>query len=188
MSIFYKKLLAETLEKNNVYTLFLDLDGVLVDYTNGFRQLFKKKHTNSIKVVEKEYFNDVIGFWENLEWVRGGREIYDTSIELFNRVHVLSSASTENKELLMEITEGKTRWCLKHLPEIPIENIHIVPGSSYKSNFSNKKSILIDDKDETIFRWKKKKGIGILHRDGDYQKSIICLQKICESTKLHDLI
>ena len=84
--------------KNNEYILFLDMDGVLVDYDGGFSNL-----TGGIKSGEiyKKYGPDKVRdislatgmkFWFNLGWERGGQELWNAASSLFNDIRILSSA------------------------------------------------------------------------------------------------
>ena len=169
---------------NKTYKLYLDMDGCLVDFANGF-----EKFTNGIKLAQyidlhgystaKEvFFKAGIPFWENLDWIHGGRELLDTSVTLFNDVNILSSAATTDESKAVVVEQGKRNWISTHMPTFNSSKVFIVRGRNFKKQYVAPTSILVDDLASTIDEWNNSGGIGILHDSNDYEKTLKALFKL----------
>ena len=170
------KLLKLLEEIKTPYTIFCDLDGVLVDFDRGYKELTGKstKHQNS---QNKDYFwklfRDSLDekgitekqYWENLEWMSDGKQLWDY-ISPYNPY--ILTAPAVNHDLPADLKyklehneskQGKLEW-VKRLPNM--KKIYF-KGSNFKQDLSKPNRILIDDREPTIQQWNVKGGIGILH-------------------------
>lgn len=178
--------------KNSEYILYLDMDGVLVDFDAGFHKIsrgidikrFSKEQGE--QAARAKYLAAGVEFWAGLEWVNGGKEIWDTASRLFQNVHILSSAGTTDPERGEMVITGKRHWLSKHIPSMAVENIHIVLGSHRKQEYASPMAILVDDLNKTIQSWQGKGGIGILHDYAKYKKSVKALERLA-SFKLSEI-
>jgi len=186
MSSFY-------IMKNVDYRIFLDLDGVLVDYDGGIVKLVKGRNWKDIaakhgkEAAEKQYLDAILSspdFWANLDWIEGGKELWDASNNLFERVNILSSAGEGGNKA---IEEGKRIWVRKNIPEMNSSGVFIVFGKHLKIDYASKDSILVDDVWITINRWTKAGGYGIHHYHSDYRKTIEDLEDIARPLNLSEL-
>jgi 5'(3')-deoxyribonucleotidase len=145
------------------YIIFCDMDGVLVDFDKGYRELTGKSTHHSNEQGKDEFWNlfnnslkekgiSEYQYWANLDWQPGGQELWN-SIKPY-KPYVLT-APTYNPES----KEGKREW-IQRLDGM--KNIYFRPAK-FKSDFSGKNRILIDDREDTINRWNEAGGIGILH-------------------------
>jgi len=146
------------------YTIYCDLDGVLVDFDKGYEQL-TGKHTSHADLQNKSTFwrafnysllNKNISeqeYWSRLDWMVDGEELWDY-IKLY-KPYILT-APTRNSGSRY----GKTIWVESHLG--PVKELYFSPAPR-KAEFSQENSILIDDRAATIDEWIAKGGIGILH-------------------------
>lgn len=160
----------------NNYVLYVDLDGVLVDFDKGYEKLtgvhthhadrqgsdifwdlYRKGIDNSGKT-EKQY-------WEELEWTSDGQVLWDY-LKKYNP-HILTAPSV-NPDLPKtdrynishnESMQGKTEW-VKRLDNM---NKLYFKATSYKKELAKSNRILIDDRKPTIEGWIEKGGIGIFH-------------------------
>ena len=139
------------------YTLYCDMDGVLVDFEKRFEDLtglspnaFRDKHGLD------EFWNVIDGegvrFWVGMDWMSDGKQLYDYIKP--NLYSLLSSPSYDNSSRL-----GKRLWVKKHIPGTKL----ILASRKNKQDYSEKGAILIDDLKPTIDEWNAKGGIGILH-------------------------
>ena len=139
------------------YTLYCDMDGVLVDFEKRFEDLtglspnaFRDKHGLD------EFWNVIDGegvrFWVGMDWMPDGKQLYDYIKP--NLYSLLSSPSYDNSSRL-----GKRLWVKKHIPGTKL----ILAARKNKQDYSEKGAILIDDLKPTIDEWNAKGGIGILH-------------------------
>ena len=151
------------LENNDDYRIFCDLDGVLVDFDKGVKQLtggisfedyVKTKGYDSLWSIINQ--NGSI-WWSTLPWIADGHKLW--SFIKNKDVTILTAGSTKNTGKLA--IEGKKDWCLKNLSAIvPV----IVTNNSHdKQQHAQPNHILIDDLPSNINEWKAKGGIGILH-------------------------
>jgi nicotinamide mononucleotide adenylyltransferase len=156
------KVMNEEKEKSK-YTIFCDMDGVLVDFDKGYEDL-TGLHTKHADVQDNKVFwnkfKQSLGdknmteydYWAKLDWMPDGKELWKY-IKQYNP-YILTAPS-----LNPESKEGKKAWVTR-LDNM--KNIYFRPAQ-YKSDFSNENRILIDDRADTIERWNAKGGIGILH-------------------------
>lgn len=148
--------------------VFLDLDGVLVDFVKGACKLHKvvnpyddpKNHgkydiCGLINIPQKEFFAPMgHDFWANLEWLPDGPEIIGL---------ILSHVNTDQVTLLTSpiktpgCTGGKIDWIEKNLPQWKRKFL-IGPG---KETIAGPNKLLIDDYDVNIDKWSLKGGHAI---------------------------
>ena len=158
------------------YVIFCDMDGVLVDFDEGYKELtgvstqhadsqgkdeFWKLYRDSLKnkdIPERSY-------WANLDWMPDGKQLWDY-ISPYNP-YVLTAPSVnfdipfeerykvENNESM----QGKTEW-VQRLPNM--RKIYF-RSAGRKADFAGPNKILIDDRKDTIDKWNANGGIGILH-------------------------
>jgi PAS domain-containing protein len=156
--------------------IFCDMDGVLVDFDEGYKELtgvttqhadsqgkdeFWKLYRDSLKnkdISERSY-------WANLDWMPDGKQLWDY-IKEYNP-YVLTAPSVnfdipfeeryklENNESM----QGKTEW-VQRLPNM--KKIYF-RSAQRKADFAGPNKILIDDRKDTIDSWNANGGIGILH-------------------------
>lgn len=170
------------------------MDRVLVDFEGGFVKLSKGFKSSDLykqygdKAVQQYYLSAGPDFWADLDWIEGGRELWEVSRKLFRRVNILSSAGTADPEKGKPVIAGKKMWLKKHMPEMPDSNIFIVLGKHNKPNYATKESILVDDVSETIKKWNAKGGYGILHDAPHYKRTIETLEDIVRPLNLTEII
>lgn len=179
--------------KNNELVVYLDMDGVLVNFEGGYLQLSKglplKEYAHQFgdQSARDNYLNAGVQFWAGLEWIRGGREVWDTASRLFERVCILSSAGTTDPIKGEVVRQGKLQWLKKHIPSLPEERIFIVGGKHRKQEHASRNGILVDDVPSTIQQWNAKGGYGILHHDGSYKKTLEELEDLAKPIKLGEI-
>jgi 5'(3')-deoxyribonucleotidase len=146
------------------YIIYCDLDGVLVDFDKGYKDLTGVT-TDHANVQGKQNFWDQFNnslkgkniseykYWSELEWESDGKQLW-SYIKQYNPF--ILTAPTRNPES----KEGKTYWVQNNIG--PVRKL-IFAYSFKKPEYSRKNHILIDDRQETIVEWNAKGGIGILH-------------------------
>lgn len=154
------------LENNLSRIIYVDLDGVLVDFDGGFEKISNGVNKfNYIKKNGVEKFWQLINsygedWWSDLNWTSDGTKLW-TSISDKN-VKILTSGSTRNTKTMA--INGKKKWVSNHLGSI--ETI-VVNNSREKQNYARVGDILIDDLLSNINEWNSKGGTGILHTDAN---------------------
>jgi len=178
--------------KNSEYALFLDLDGVLVDYSSGWWAVAKQLGISDTK--KKEDANRVArqtknpSFWASLGWEYGGEALWKASNELFENVHILTSTAARNDNDYHKIVaSGKMEWISENLSGISPSNVHVVNEGLRKAEFASKNSILVDDRRSTIEAFNKAGGYGIIHSAKHFKKTIYDLAEIAEPVNLGEI-
>jgi len=180
--------------KNSDYILYLDMDGVLVDFDGGYRAFAKTIKTAGMekdearKTIRKAYADAGAKFWAELGWANGGKELWETAKRLFEHVHILSSTGAKEDPTGRGpiVDAGKREWLKKNMPDMPDSNIIIVHGKHLKKNHASKNGILVDDREDTIKEWNSAGGFGILHDDRYYQETIETLITVAAPMNLEE--
>ncbi len=151
----------ENEEKVMDYRIFLDMDGVLVDFDQQFKDLtgmmpreFESKYST------EEFWEKIdsagVGFWRGMKWMPGGEALYNRAAQ---HDHFLLSSPSRS-----EISKiGKRLWRRDKTP-----NTKLYLARSYnKRKFAAPNHILIDDREDNIQQWRDAGGIGILYKSSD---------------------
>jgi hypothetical protein len=158
------------------YVIFCDMDGVLVDFDKGYKDLTGLS-TKQADAQGKSEFWKLFGkslkeknisdksYWANLDWMPDGKQLW-SYISPYNP-YVLTAPSVnfdipfedryklENNESM----QGKTEW-VQRLPNM--RKLYF-RSAGRKADFAGPDKILIDDRKDTIDSWNANGGIGILH-------------------------
>jgi hypothetical protein len=147
-----KELLEEV--ENSKYTIYCDLDGVLVDFDKGYKELTGKlpKEAGDGPEFWEPIHKAGAAFWIKLKWMSDGKELWNY-IEQYKPT-LLSAPSQEESSKI-----GKRVWRKNTLPDTKM----ILTPARFKQKYSGENNILIDDREDNIQQWKDKGGIGILH-------------------------
>jgi hypothetical protein len=151
--------LEEDLDKKE-YTIYSDMDGVLVDFNERFKRFSKGiPPTEYEQKFGKDKFWELVDgigvrFWVGMDWMSDGRQLWDY-IKSYNPTLLSSPSRSDHSRL------GKRIWRKRNLPSTKL----VLAQAIKKQNYANPNSILIDDRASNIDQWIKAGGIGILHTD-----------------------
>lgn len=142
------------------YNLYVDMDGVLVDFVKAFAEISddpKAKHPEAYHKKYGDTFWDLlkeqnIDFWKSMQWMSDGKKLW--SYIKFKSPTILSTPVSGYQPCI----QGKKSWVKQNLG-----NIGTIL-SDQKFQYATENSILIDDMEKNITPWKAKGGIGILHK------------------------
>jgi hypothetical protein len=138
------------------YTIYCDMDGVLVDFDQGYKNLTGMSTEEANAQGDEVFWGPIkqagAGFWIKLKWMPDGQQLWDY-INKYTPI-LLSAPSKEESSRI-----GKRVWVKRNLPGVKL----ILRPSSQKQQFSGENKILIDDREDNINQWNDKGGIGILH-------------------------
>jgi len=165
--------------QNTGFKLFVDLDGVLVDFEKGVSAFMaddmsdkgyknlpviqgyamgnNKQSRAFWKKVEMIEESDAIALWTNLGWMSDGKKLWGY-INGYNPV-ILSSPGTSSRHI---IEAGKKIWIDRHLSPKPS---YIFEPDKFKHAKGKPgiQHILIDDSKKKLDPWEAAGGIGIFH-------------------------
>lgn len=141
------------------YKIYCDLDSVLVDFNQGYKDLTGHYPPPADAEVDKAAFWKPIDksggdFWANLKWMKDGKTLWNY-IAPFNP-EILSSPSSSHTSV-----EGKHRWMEEHLPGVKLNLVQ----SRQKQVMAEPNAILIDDREDICKRWEDVGGIAVHHTD-----------------------
>ena len=144
-----------------MYTIFCDMDGVLVDFEKGYYDL-TKHHTNEFPKGDNRFWELIPSgkegaiFWATLPWMPDGPELW-RYIKRY-KPYILTAPSMDPSSRV-----GKEAWCKININN-QYKKLYFKPAK-YKSDFAGPNRILIDDREDTIASWNAKGeiGTGILH-------------------------
>lgn len=148
--------------------IFCDLDGVLVDLLEGYRQVAGDCLTNlhGVGDVKWEPALEHPDFWATLPKMDDADVLLNHLQELYNheRLYVL----TAPQHLFENCEDEKIRWVKNHAPFIENDKI-IVIDRHRKQEFAvcdetGAPNVLIDDYEKNIIEWIEAGGIGIHHQ------------------------
>ena len=151
--------------------IFLDLDGVLVDFVGGIHRAFGKEYSYNSAPIKWNFFEHwspkvyscdinracTVDFWANLDWMCDGREILreiDKKLGTSDNLFLLTCPMPNPQSWT-----GKRLWVERHIPHLA-ERLIVTPA--FKGVFASDDVVLIDDKDENIAEFVEAGGRGIL--------------------------
>jgi hypothetical protein len=146
--------------------IFLDMDGVIVDWDAGVRKKFGVDwHPTEWEIPYEEVFNrsensfwymiDYSKFWAELPWTKDGKEIYE--LVKSHDPCILTIARCQGALL------GKGMWLRRNIPEVGYSGRYFIAGGMKKHLLAHPNSILIDDCDALCDEWENSGGKVILY-------------------------
>lgn len=147
---------------------YCDMDGVLVDLLEGYRQAAGVCLTTVNNIGDEKWLPAlaVPKFWQNLPKLGDADVLVDFLTDNIApaKLHVLSA----RMELFNDCDVEKIKWLAKNTPKMPVYNANIVDRhekQDYAVSQDGEPNILIDDFYKNIDEWIAAGGIGILHTD-----------------------
>lgn len=136
------------------YKIYCDMDGVIVDFDKGYKELTGREA--SFNIPKEEFWAPIqkagAPFWIKLQWMPDGKQLW-SYIKPYNP-QLLSAPSRDESSKI-----GKFVWVKRNVPGTKL----ILRQAERKQEFATPNSILIDDRADNIQRWKDAGGIGIHH-------------------------
>jgi hypothetical protein len=140
------------------YKIYCDMDGVLVDFERGYKDLTGTEASYATN--PNEFWEPITkagaAFWIKLKWMPDGKELWDY-IKQYNP-KLLSAPSREKSSEI-----GKRVWVKREIPGTKL----ILRSAERKQEFATPNTILIDDRADNIQRWKDAGGVGIHHTSAE---------------------
>ena len=145
--------------------LFLDMDGVLTDFTGACEKL--GENMVFLYSTDKERFWKRVssagtGFWADMPWMEGGKELHGFLKSSGFSPKILSALPNPDlKAALAHARKGKRSWLRRELGICYAEEAILCfrPEKALHSGISR---VLIDDNSDNIREWEEAGGIGIL--------------------------
>ena len=156
----------------NEPTVFLDMDGVLVDFFGAFAKLANVEHWKQMdsqrlqgvldKIVGSDYF-------AKLPKTNACDSIVEMVIDFAGSYSILSSPLRGD---IANSTKHKRAWVMDNLSPQPT-TIIIVRDKSQYALLNGVQNILIDDRGDNIYKWRQAGGYGIKYQADEDNLSVI---------------
>lgn len=145
------------------YKIFVDLDGVLVDFDKEMeKEGFPRSAVEHDKKTKSKFWQHIqtlakqgLPFWGKMDPMPDAFQLWNY-IKKYNPEILSATGHVGNA------AEEKKNWVKQHFGDIPV---HLVRKSEEKAQHAAPHHILIDDREKSIVPWTKAGGIGILHKD-----------------------
>lgn len=152
----YAMELARLREEETQYTIYCDMDGVLVDFDRGYQELTGMTTQQADAIGGDTFWEPLIQagakWWITLNWMPDGKQLWNY-IKKYTPILLSAPSKQESSRL------GKRVWVKRELPDVKL----ILRPASQKQQYASPTSILIDDREKNIDQWEAAGGIGILH-------------------------
>lgn len=180
-----------------IKTVFLDMDGVLVNFLGGLHKALDVPYSYENYPYEKGKWNmltDIKGFsdipatfkqcndcctfefWQNLEWIHDGHDILRMVTKKFDTKNIyLLTTPMPNPQS----STGKQLWIKYHLP---IYYKRVIITQSPKHLLARSDTLLIDDKDQNIDGFIEAGGRGLLV-PRPWNRAHFCADRTVETIK-----
>jgi hypothetical protein len=145
-------------ESTEDYSIYCDMDGVLVNFDKGYYDLTGKmpgksgQNNGDPALFWAPVKNAGIKFWQDLEWMPDGIQLWKY-IKIYNPILLSSPSADESSKT------GKNAWVKYNLPGTNV----LFKKAEEKAQFACPTCIMIDDREDVIRIWNEANGIGIHH-------------------------
>jgi hypothetical protein len=138
--------------------IFCDLDGVIVDFEQGFKNRFSITHDSVTEPEMWRHINSADRWWHDLPLMWDAKVLWEF-IAPYNP-SILTGCPKSGFEAA---DQGKRELCRRELSE----TVEVITCFSRNKPLHMKQpgDILIDDLHKNIKRWNEAGGVGILHRN-----------------------
>ena len=153
-------------------TVFLDMDGVLVDFFNAFAKLANVKHWKQMDPQRlQDVLNKIVGsdYFAKLPKTNACDSIVEMVVDFAGSYSILSSPLRGD---IANSTKHKRAWVMDNLSPQPTTTI-IVRDKSQYALLNGVQNILIDDRANNINKWKEAGGYGIKYQANENDLSVI---------------
>jgi len=159
--------------------VYVDMDGVLVDFFNEWARLIGVKSYRDIPKKEigkalKKIVNTP-NFWEDLPTLAGYKDLLQTIKAVKGKYKILSSPLANDPN----VDPGKREWVRKHLNFFKPEQVIIDHNKSkYAKKQDGSPNLLIDDFGKNVDAWQSAGGIAIKHHTTTTSNTVQAIKKV----------
>ncbi len=157
--------------------IYVDMDGVLVDFFTEWTKLVGVKNWKDIQNIPEalDKIRNTKDFWINLKPTQNGKKLLNLIKKLKGEYNILSAPLADDPT----VETSKRKWVENHLKEFLPKNV-IITADKYKyaKNANGTPNILIDDFGKNIEKWEEFGGIGVKHKDHKLNRTKLKLSTI----------
>ena len=139
--------------------IFLDMDGVLVDFWPRAKAISGDTDPNSD--VLWTALNKIPHYFNTLDIMAGAKELFDSLYGKYGSRCEILTAMPKPKRNMPTVRDDKIAWIRRMLSDTIVINTVVL--TSHKQHYcTGPDDILIDDSPRNIAEWRSRGGIGIL--------------------------
>jgi len=165
-------------KKHKTTKIYVDMDGVLVDFFTEWTKLVGVKNWKDIQNIPEalDKIRNTKDFWINLKPTQNGKKLLNLIKKLKGEYNILSAPLADDPT----VETSKRKWVENHLKEFLPKNV-IITADKYKyaKNANGTPNILIDDFGKNIEKWEEFGGIGVKHKDHKLNRTKLRLSSSC---------
>ena len=170
---YYK---SEAKELASTSTIYVDMDGVLVDFFGSWAELMGADHFTKIDDVPAalQKIRDTDDFWLKLPKTQNADTLLNIIKQIKGEYVILSSplANDPNSE------PHKRKWIENNLKAFPPSDVIITHDKAkYATTEDGTPNILIDDYGVNINKWVAAGGVGFKHKDHKFERTAKAIQQ-----------
>lgn len=166
---------------NSKSEIYIDMDGVLVDFFKEWAHIMGVKNFRDIKNIDDglEKIRQTPNFWLNLSKTPNADNLLNLVKDVKGSYSVLSSPLADDSRVESE----KREWVKKNLVSFPPKQIIITTDKAkYAKQPDGTANVLIDDFGSNILKWESAGGLGFKHKDHKFERTAENLKKHFQKT------
>jgi|TARA_B100001094_G_scaffold2204_1_gene1967 5'(3')-deoxyribonucleotidase len=158
------------ISNNSKPEIYVDMDGVLVDFFGAWAKLMGAKDFRDIKDIDAglQAIRDADNFWLDLEPTPNAGKLLALIQKHKGSYTILSSPLADDPRS----EPHKRMWVKNNLKQFPPKSVIITGNKAkYAQQSDGTPNILIDDFGQNIDKWNAAGGIGVKHKDHKFERS-----------------
>ena len=166
----------EALGLSSKSEIYVDMDGVLVDFFGAWTKLMGVKNWKEIPDVNVglEKIRNTKDFWIDLKPTANANNLLGIIKTIKGSYKILSAPLADDPR----VEPSKKEWVEKHLKAFPPTEVIITSNKKqYAVQPDGTKNILIDDFGQNVAKWESAGGIGFKHKDHKFERTAKNLQQ-----------
>ena len=156
--------------------IYVDMDGVLVDFFGALTKLMGVKDWKQISNVNVglDKIRNTPDFWTNLKPTSNANNLLGIIKTIKGSYKILSAPMADDHR----VEPSKREWVKKHLKAFPPDDVIITTNKKqYAVQKDGTPNILIDDFGQNVAKWESAGGIGFKHKDHKFERTAKALDK-----------
>ena len=157
-------------ELSEASEIYIDMDGVLVDFFGEWTKMQGVKDWKQIKNVGKalQDIRDTEDFWLNLKPTPNADKLLGLVKEIRGEYNILSAPLADDPRA----EPHKREWIEKNLTAFPPKKVIITTDKAkYATSTGGTPNILIDDFGQNVAKWESAGGVGFKHKDHKFERT-----------------
>jgi|TARA_B100001996_G_scaffold90783_2_gene67502 hypothetical protein len=169
----------EAKEISSASEIYVDMDGVLVDFFTPWTKMMGVDSWRDIKDIDAalQKIRDTKDFWIDLKPTPNANNLLGIIKEIKGKYKILSAPMADDPR----VEPSKKEWVEKHLTSFPPEDVIITAAKSkYATQPDGTPNILIDDFGQNVAKWEASGGVGFKHKDHKFERTAMNLKQYFE--------